>query len=173
METSRIKIKIGEHEFEAEGPADSVKEQFEAFKEIISSYPRISQAGALTVAGQVAETKENTTISSREDLGKILHADGRIVSLTAIPASSDDAALLIILGHKELRENGSVTGQEIGDGLAQSGRKVLRVDRVMEKALEQALVLKTGIKRATRYRLTNQGLARARELARELISTLP
>jgi hypothetical protein len=78
-----------------------------------------------------------------------------------------------MLGHKDMRNHLSVTGQEIGDGLAQSGRPVPRVDRVMDKAIEEAHVLKTGIKRGTRYRLTNQGLAKALAIAHELIATLP
>ena len=37
MADYRLKIKIGEHEFEADGPVDAVKSQFEAFKELITS----------------------------------------------------------------------------------------------------------------------------------------
>jgi hypothetical protein len=84
-----------------------------------------------------------------------------------------DCALLVMLGHKDMRNNLSVTGQEIGDGLAQSGKPVLRVDRIMEKPIENAYVLKTGIKRGTRYRLTNQGNMRALAIAKELIASLP
>jgi hypothetical protein len=72
-----------------------------------------------------------------------------------------------------MRNNVSVTGQEIGDGLAQSGRPVPRVDRVMDTAIAEAHVLKTGIKRGTRYRLTNQGLQKALAIAMELIASLP
>src|SRR5205085_10448743 len=73
--------------------------------------------------------------------------------------------------HKDLRGNPSVTGQELGDGLDQSGRPVPRVDRIMEKAITEAHVLKTGIKRSTRYRLTNQGLAKALNIAKDRKST--
>ncbi len=102
-----------------------------------------------------------------------MHLSGRVVSLTAIPKSATDAALLIMLGQKDLRDNVSVTGQEIGDGLAQSGREVPRVDRVMDQALKEQHVLKTGVKRGTRYRLTNVGLSRALTIAKELIESLP
>jgi hypothetical protein len=40
--TTKIKIRVGDHEFEAEGPVGTVQAQFEAFKELISSVPRIS-----------------------------------------------------------------------------------------------------------------------------------
>jgi hypothetical protein len=173
METSRIKIKIGEHEFEAEGPAELVKEQFETFKDIISKVPSIT-------AQEQNQKAVNTIIQQLDTDGipllkfeKIMHVSGRIVSLTALPTTTQDAALLIILGNKELRDNPSVTGQEIGDGLAQSGRPVPRVDRIMEEAIQGAFVIKTGVKRATRYRLTNQGLVKARRLASELLATVP
>src|ERR1700678_1882282 len=37
MAEYKLKIKIGEHEFEAEGPADGVQSQFAACKELIGS----------------------------------------------------------------------------------------------------------------------------------------
>lgn len=77
-----------------------------------------------------------------------------------------------MLGHKEMKNSDSVTAQEIGDGLAQSGRPVPRVDRIMDRPLADALALKSGIKRSTRYRLTNQGKSRALVVARELIATV-
>lgn len=173
MDISRIKIKIGEHEFEAEGPAEIVKEQFEAFKDIIRSLPSINTSARKADEQQASLNQSDTQQFPHIPLEKILHVDGRIVSLTALPSTPNDAALLIMLGHKDLRNNLSVTGQEIGDGLAQSGRPVARVDRIMEDAIGEALVLKTGIKRASRYRLTNQGLTKALGLARDLLATLP
>jgi hypothetical protein len=173
MDGARIKVKIGDSEFEAEGPVETIQAQFQVFKELLSSRPAQSNGGAL---GNREKTVENTNISGEPPhvpIERILHAAGRVVSLTALPASPVDAALLIMLGHKDMRNHLSVTGQEIGDGLDQSGRPVLRVDRVMDKAIEEALVLKSGIKRGTRYRLTNQGLLKALSIATELIATLP
>jgi hypothetical protein len=169
METTKIKIRIGDNEFEAEGPVDTVHAQFEAFKELVSASPR--QVPPRNNGGSV-ELQENKS-DPHIPLENILHISGRVVSLTALPASVADAALLVMLGHKDMRNNVAVTGQEIGDGLAQSGRPVPRVDRVMEKAISDAFVLKTGIKRATRYRLTNQGLNKALTIARDLLATLP
>ena len=173
MSTLRIKIKIGDNEFDAEGPVGVVQAQLKAFRDVVSTIPR-------TVPPQPPKNEQHG-VNNKDDIGriphipieKILHLSGRIVSLTALPKSAADAALLIMLGHKDLRNNVAVTGQEIGDGLDQSGRPVPRVDRVMDKALEEALVLKTGIKRGTRYRLTNQGLSKALNIAKELIGSLP
>lgn len=173
MDTARIKVKIGDNEFEAEGPVESVKAQFDAFKEMLSLMPAPMVPRSARSNVQPVENKASTDTPPHISIEKILHTAGRVVSLTALPASSVDAALLIMLGHKDMRNHLSVTGQEIGDGLAQSGRPVPRVDRVMDKAIEDAHVLKTGIKRGTRYRLTNQGLLKALNVAAELIQSLP
>jgi hypothetical protein len=173
MDIAKIRIKIGEHEFEAEGPPDSVQSQFEAFRQLISS---VSIKPAEKPPVIQPETPANQRVGGSNNhvpLEKILRVTGRIVSLTAIPASIEDAALLIMLGHKDLRNNESVTGQELGDGLAQSGRPVPRTDRIMEKASESAYVLKSGLKRSSRYRLSNIGHQKSLAVARELIATLP
>ncbi|MDR3564766.1 MAG: hypothetical protein P4N59_25505 [Negativicutes bacterium] len=173
MEVSKIRIKIGEHEFEASGPPESVQAQFEAFQKLIISVP-IKQPENPVI--QDEEEHSNQRVSggvAHVPLEKILRVSGRIVSLTAIPVSTEDAALLIMLGHKDLRNNESVTGQEIGDGLSQSGRPVPRTDRIMDKPIASAYVLKSGFKRSTRYRLSNIGHQKALATARELIATLP
>jgi hypothetical protein len=171
--TTKIKTKIGGHEFEAEGPVDIVNAQFEAFRQLISTMPR---TGAVSSGSEAVNSKQNQvdTVGNKHlDIAKVMHVSGRIVSLTALPQSIEDAALLILLGHKDLRNNVAVTGQEVGDGLAQSGRPVARVDRVMERAITEAYVLKSGIKRSTRYRLTNQGLVKALNIAKALVESLP
>lgn len=171
---AKLKIKVGDHAFEAEGPVELIRSQFEAFKEIISAVPApTSKTIAPSIQAEFTQVDENNGDGNKGILQKLLHVDGRVVSLTAIPTSTQDAALLVMVGHKEYRDNLAVTGQEIGDGLAQSGRAVLRVDRIMEKAIEESLVLKTGIKRGTRYRLTNQGMAKALAVAKELAASLP
>lgn len=173
MDTTKIKVKFGNYEFEAEGPVETVSAQFEAFKTLLSSIQHVTNHTNAPVSVHPVEKSDQNSERPHVSIENILHVAGRVVSLTAIPASTVDAALLIMLGHKEMRNNLSVTGQEIGDGLAQSGRPVGRVDRIMENAITEALVLKTGIKRGTRYRLTNQGLAKALSVASELIQTLP
>lgn len=39
MDGYKLRVKIGDHEFEAEGPADVVKEQFELWKSLVTSAP--------------------------------------------------------------------------------------------------------------------------------------
>lgn len=173
METSKVRLKIGEHEFEAEGTPESVQSQFDAFREIISLYSSTQSKKPVVPSPEATPNEQDKPIAPHVPLERILRVAGRVVSLTAIPAAIENSALLIMLGNKDLRNNESVTGQEIGDGLAQSGRPVARTDRVMEKLISEAFVLKSGFKRSTRYRLTNSGQQRALAIARELISSLP
>ena len=175
MEATRIKIRVGPHEFEAEGPTEVVQSQLDMFRALLASMPSVSNVPTVAANSQ-DEKVPSASVSadtSHVAIEKIMNADGRVVSLTALPASVEDSVLLLMLGQKDLRNNISVTGQEIGDGLDQSGKPTPRVDRVMEKHMRDALVLKTGLGRATRYRLTNQGLSRALIIARELLATLP
>ncbi len=170
METTKIRMKIGTHEFEAEGPAETVKEQLEAFRSLLST----GEAIVKTIASPAQpESSAKTGDPTHVSLERIMRVQGRIVSLTAIPASEGDAALLVLLGNKDMRNNEAVTGMEIGDGLAQSGRPVSRVDRVMEKLKEEAFVMKSGYRRGVKYRLSNSGHTKALAVARELIASLP
>jgi hypothetical protein len=173
MDTTKIRTKIGDNEFEADGPVDIVTAQFQAFLESISTVQSNSTSNGAAAQTIVQSNQSDTVGNVHIPIEKILHVSGRIVSLTALPQSAEDAALLIMLGHKDLRDNIAVTGQEIGDGLAQSGRPVPRVDRVLDNAIGEALVLKSGIKRSTRYRLTNQGLTKALNIAKGLVESLP
>lgn len=50
METFRLRVKIGPHEFEAEGPKDSVMAQFEAWKTLIGSTPATTPPVSKVVA---------------------------------------------------------------------------------------------------------------------------
>jgi hypothetical protein len=173
METTKIKLRIGNHEFEAEGPVEIVQAQFQLFKELISSAANITSAVKTQEEVKPLVNNDFSLGGPHISIEKVMHVSGRIVSLTALPASIEDAAMLIMLGQKDLRNNLAVTGQEIGDGLAQSGRQVPRVDRVMDKAINEQYVLKSGFKRSTRYRLTNQGLAKALAIAKDLVASLP
>jgi hypothetical protein len=173
MENTRIRTKIGDNEFEMEGPPELVTAQFQSFLERIGSAPAASIDSSAIPKHPSDSIQSDTGNNLKQYIAKIMHVSGRIVSLTALPQSNEDAALLIMLGHKELRNNDAVTGQEIGDGLAQSGRPVVRVDRVMDTALTEAMALKSGIRRSTRYRLSNQGMVKALTLAKALSESLP
>jgi len=158
--SSRLKIKIGDHEFEAEGPAETVQAQFNAFKELIAQAPPVERLQP------PPEPKNNSQLR----LDSIMKTEGRVVSLTARTSLLEDAILLIILGQKTFRSIDGVTGSEIVDGLKVSGQPTDRIDRVITKLSDEGHVIITGVRRAKRYRLTNQGWAKAQEIAKAIIA---
>jgi FKBP-type peptidyl-prolyl cis-trans isomerase (trigger factor) len=165
----KLKIKVGEHEFEGEGPADIVQAQFGLFKEMIAAVPiRKPQAES-----QQEEKRQELDTLPHQPIEKVMKAEGRVISLTAKCDTVDEAVLLILLGQKDFRNNQEVTGSEIMDGLKQSGYQIDRVDRVTDKLSEDGDMITVGIHRGRRYRLTNQGLAKALTIVKELIATVP
>jgi hypothetical protein len=65
-----------------------------------------------------------------------------------------------------------VTGYQLTDGLRTSGHNVHRVDRAIAPLIADGHVIKVGSSRSTKYRLTNKGVAKANELAKELSATV-
>ncbi len=165
----KLKIKIGEHEFEAEGPVEVVRDQFNTFKELIATVP--TKVLETTLPAQ-QETKNNGPLPHLP-IEKILKVDGRVVSLTARCETTEEAVLLILLGQKDFRTNQEATGSEVMDGLTQSGYRLDRVDRIMDKLTADGSVITVGVHRGRRYRLTNAGLTKALALAKEVIETVP
>ncbi len=169
MDTARLKVKVGEHEFESEGPAEVVQRQYEAGR---NSLPRHPDRKMLLLPLPRLKQKSRKERVLAGELEKILRAEGRVISMTALPPTPEESALLLMLGQKTLRANESVTGSELMDGLSISGVRVLRVDRVMDKLATDGFVIRTGANRATRYRLTNQGLAKSQEIAKTLLQVV-
>jgi len=170
METNRLKIKIGEHEFEAEGPTDTVQAQFAAFKELVLAAAAQVVSSGVQAQGETAQAQNEGRVPSVLTLEKIMRQDGRVISLTVRAGSLPDAILLVVLGQKVMRNNDSITGGEILDGLKQSGQAAGRIDRYLDKMAADGYVIKIGVGRASRYRITNQGRIRAEEIAKGAIS---
>jgi len=182
MDTNRLKLKIGPHEFEAEGPPEVVKAQLEAFTTLVSMLANNQPAPASLPAETkpeipapiVEEEAPPPKVPNHEGvdakLYRIMKHDDRVVSLTVRASNVDEAVLLLLLGQKVYRDNDSVTGYEVMQGLAITGQRVARVDRVLEKAAKDGHVIVIGEHRGKRYRLTNTGIAKARQLAGDLVA---
>lgn len=176
-DTYRLKIKIGNFEFEAEGPPDAVREQFQSFKELVAMCPPAAEPKA-------QETPVDSSLppllppaptdmaSIDSSLDKIMRLDNRIVSLTVRPTSPEEATLLLLYGQKVKRQNDSVTGYEILTGFETTGLGSPRVDRLMDKLSQDGDAIVIGERRAKRYRLTNAGLIKARQIAAKFIASV-
>jgi hypothetical protein len=174
----RLKIKIGPHEFEAEGQAEVVQEQFRVFKDLIMSTP--TPASTQTQNEPEKQVLDRHDQDSKPDLpevdsrlDKIMRVNQRVVSLTARPSTARDAIILILYGHKILRQSEEVTGGEVMDGLTVTGGfSISRVDRMLESLGRDGSVIVIGERRAKRYRLTNTGANTARTVAQQVLSTV-
>jgi hypothetical protein len=168
----KLKMKIGQHEFEAEGPADVVQQQLQLFKDMIASAPASPAPYPQTVSmlpdRTIVPSTTNVNVESIESsIHKIMQFDDaeRIVSLTIRPDSVEDAVLLILLGQKVMLSNESVTGGAIMEGITVTGLSVTRIDRLLEKLGSSGDVIVIGEHRGKRYRMTNSGVNRAKEIA--------
>jgi|SRR5882724_10326405 len=177
-ETYRLKIKIGQHEFEAEGAPDVAQKQFQAFQELIASIPEqrvLPPTQAIAEASKAIALANSTsnTEAGVPDFSKIMKVEDRIVSLTVRPESLDDAVMLILLGQKELRASELSTGGEIMQGLtATGGFPITRIDKTLAKLGRAGDVIVIGEHRSKKYRLTNAGLTRVRRTANALLATV-
>lgn len=170
MSDYRLKVKIGDHEFEADGPVDAVKSQFETFKELIAANPVYKTENTST---EVSADKPIVPQSRIANIERIFRQDGRVISLTVPPESLTDAVLLILYGQKHFRNNENPTGGEIIDGMEQSGYHAIRISRVLAPLSAEGMVIITGAHRGKRYRLTNQGFAKAEDNVRKSLAKLP
>ena len=124
MDIYKLKIKIGEHEFEAEGPTEVVQSQFEAFKGLVSSFPKNNANDKIRNDTQKQAELSNNASDSALSLEKITRIDDRIVSLTAHPEDIEEALLLLLLGQRTFRGNDAVTeryGRRTGAAAPTSG----------------------------------------------------
>src|SRR5437762_435446 len=161
-DTYRLKIKIGVHEFEAEGPVQVVQAQFAAFKELVAMMPTAAPISpTVVIPAQNVESAANGTPevpALDQRLDKIMRLDDRVISLTARPDSAESAILLLLYGQKTLRQNDAVTGGEVVQGIAATGGLAIhRADRMLDKLARDGDVIVIGERRSRRYRMTNSG----------------
>jgi len=180
MEPFRLKLKVGQHEFEAEGEQESVERQFAMWRDLIASPSAQPPASAPPPAPAITTPAVDSpplgvVADPRTEFDKIFRHEGRIVSLTIIPNGPQkmaDAALLMLLGQQIYNGDDLVTGGQVLDGLKRSGISVERADRVFGEHMDQN-VIRIGAHRGVKYRMTNPGVARAKELARGLVAMVP
>jgi hypothetical protein len=173
MEGYKLHLKVGPHEFSAEGPAEIVKQDFELWKGLISELP--AQSARSASAERDAKAAPSTDSLAAEQIEKIYLRDDKrdLLSLRILPRSDDrdaDALLLIILGYKITKQVDEVVVTQLKPAMRQSGCMVDRLDQVAGKYVRQGLLNKGGVGKGGRYSLTNSGLEKALGLMNELAS---
>jgi hypothetical protein len=177
--TYRLKIQIHGNSFEAEGDRETVQEQFQAFKEMILQAPQpiapIPQLSSDPTKSSSEQPITNGIVPFNEQsLGKIMRLDAKVVSLTVRPKTVQDALLLLVYGQKVLRQNELASGGVLLSGLITTGgySPIGRVDRLLHNMGLAGDLIVTGEHRAKKYRLSNSGLTKVRQIATELLATV-
>ncbi len=84
-----------------------------------------------------------------------------------------DTVLLLLLGYRELRGLGQISALVLNQGLESAGFDDYRLDREMAPYLKARLILRSGVGKGSRYRLTTRGVKRAQELIQSLSALIP
>lgn len=178
MDTYKLRVKIGSHEFEAEGPPKDVKTQFEEWKKLITSSPRTSLAPdagtAKLPATHVTEAQTREGLRAPWDVFNI-DSKRKLVTLLVHPTGESrdaDAALLVLYGYKQAFEQDEVPVTKLKESLEVSGLRPDRIDRTLSVHIKAGFIMKTGRAKGGKYRLTNTGFSHADAMARKLFEQL-
>lgn len=193
-ELTKLKLKIGTAEFEADGPAEVVQDQLRQFMEALRAAPSTTpvdpaeaflkpflrashqQPESLTNGGERGASGSGTDSDivssfSRDELQRVFNVRNDVVSLRLLPPAGDtrvtDALLLVLYGHRVLRGEQQVRATLLLEGMRISGLAMDRLDRVADR-VEQYLI-RGGTRKGSRYTLNNPGVIRSEELLRPLL----
>jgi hypothetical protein len=157
MTALKIKIKIGENEFEAEGPPDAVQAQVSTFAKLLGR--------------EETQEKETPPVAPVPEpppaIEKIIRVEGKYVLLTVASQSPADAVLVLLLGYK-VRGVPAVAGMQIMAGLRKSGYDIDRADYILKRYATTGDIVVSGKFRRRRYRLTTDGVEKAQKIAQAL-----
>ena len=174
METYKLHIKVGPHEFQGEGPEETVKKNFEDWKSMIAT---IGAEPVERSSSALAANPGNGAFAGLQDIqaGRLFLLDDKkgLVTLRILPRGEDrdaDAVLLILLGFRRLRDQVEIPVTQLKPSLKQSGCNVDRVDAVVARYLRKGLLNKGGSGKGGRYSLTNSGTQKANSIALGLLS---
>ncbi|MYF25429.1 MAG: hypothetical protein F4224_09110 [Nitrospira sp. SB0678_bin_10] len=190
MDNSRLRVKASDYELEAEGSRDFVREQYEAFRRLLGDVPGKS---AVPQSRETVERSSSPQVpasplprekavapakSETKSFQKLLVWDDRtqqmkIMVLPEGPTKVADTVLLLLLGYRELRGTSQVSALDLNQGLRSASFDDLRLDREMAPYLKAKLVLRSGVGKGSRYRLTARGVKQAQELVQSLATLLP
>ncbi len=179
MDTHRIKVKLGDAEFDAEGSPEAVQAQYDAFLAAVAAVPRKtpdSQAQPVVVGAAALATGQATVNGVGAVSGvatgimERVFRQGDTLSLAALPRGDNaaaDAMLALLYAYLRLKNEGSVTGTLLMKSAKKSGVNIERVDRIMDRLTD--FVLAAGVKKAKRYQLNNPGILRAEAIVNSIL----
>ena len=202
MERYKLRVRVGNAEFEAEGPQDVVKDQFDMFMGCLASVPQATGGLNATPLESIRQRAlyrhvQNPVVDpsadaanddnrEEQDTPPAGNADGTLSRLYVADPKSRSVSLKFLPNSKSAEVDSlllllygfkSLTGDEhvSANELMTAARKSgLSLVR-LDRILGSlnGFVQKGGKKRGTKYFLTNPGIAKAEALLREIESQMP
>jgi len=170
MNPYRIQVKIGAHEFQAEGSEDSVRADYRDFLQSIQT-----KQGEFEASNQTASTGAVAAGAAADltinELNALFKTEGDMLSLVHIPNTPQrvaDGLLLTLLGFEAQMHQREVSAGTLIESARETGLGSMdRIDRVVAPHREYLNV--GGSRRGTRYSLNNRGRTYAIGVARGLL----
>lgn len=160
----KIKVRLGDAEFEAEGAEDKVQAQYDQFLAALKHAE--TQSGKPKAAAETKPPAENG-----DRLARIfeLRQDGSIVFRVHPPESTEqaDVLALLLLGYRRLAEKNNVLSTQLLRSARQSGLGDVRIDLMAQPHIPR-FILRGGQRKGTTYTLTTQGETKAQEVAAQM-----
>lgn len=162
--THRIKVKIGEAEFEAEGPVELVKQQYSAFLDAVSKHS--SPMVPIGTTGNPSAHRDATP----EELSLVFKQEKDSISLLRTPKTDNpkaDALIVLLYGFLKLQDQRAVGAPTLVKAAVASGLGLDRLDRTFDA--RSSWIHATGQRKGKRYTLTNPGIVEARKMVDALV----
>ena len=166
MDNFRVKIRVGEKEFEMEGPRDAVEAKWAEARDWLLKAPEPKIASI--EAPQPPVPQDDNPIFE-VDRGR------RTVRLRVLPPRGEvlqrlsNALLLLLYGYHDIINRPEVPVTRLAEDLRMSGFAGLkRLSRAFLRLETEGLAARNGAGKGTNYRATNPGLLAARTLAKSL-----
>lgn len=180
METSKLRVKVGPHEFEAEGTPESVSSQFEIWKSLINSAAAGSSAKD-TVSSNPAPKEERDAKQDgagvSDQLARLFAHDEKrgLITLLVPPRGEGrfaDGLLQVVYGYRQLLGEDETLVTWLKASLEASGTAPDRIDRVAQPLVDAGLLLKRGVGKGGKYRLTTKGVTRVESMIAETLAQI-
>jgi hypothetical protein len=170
----KIQVKLGDAEFNAEGPEAIVKAAFEEFlraRELAAQAPPSTPSAIPPTPEPNGRRESEPSIPIDQGLlDRVFQKYDDIVSLRMLPSSINpdwqaDSVILLLYGFWRLANVSEVPVTKLNQGLRRSGIGVIRVDGIVD--VHKRLYMKGGVRSGGHYTLNTQGKATAERWLKE------
>lgn len=166
-----MRVKIAEHEFEAEGPPEVVERYFDAFQTAIIQAKK-------SIPYKPPDYKDHELADKYDEIGECVlpwpfteYYDAglgrKVVKLEEKPPGKrvETQAALLLLWALDIVEMGDlIKVTQLRSSMTLSGYEPERIDRTLEPYLEEGWVRRQGKGKAARYGIEAEGGKKAQEL---------